>query len=199
MGRFNEDDILEYEKARQRALERMDSDRSIEGGLLLIRALPYLLGLGLVIGVIAWLHGQIAKITGPEVATQIAWGGVVAASVIGIWLFVKRRIERAEDEQQAMARGRDRARDAIIRAQGDRPGLFAEYWTSEGEQRHGNAALLDLNAAIQLVINVYGEWTILALASQGHDRLLEDDIVAVFGVDRGVRVTDAIWARMNEE
>lgn len=199
MGQFNQDDVYEYEKARQRALRMLDDDMKTEGGLLLLKAVPYLLIVGVMIAAISWLHGTIAKFTGPELATQIVWAGIFVVSAVGVWFYVRGRMARAEADRRAVARARDRARDVIVRAQAERPGLFAEYWANEGQKRHGDPALLDFDAVVQLVIDVYEEWTILALANQGHDRLVENDIVAVFGVDRGVRITDGVWEWLNEE
>jgi predicted permease len=192
MGRFNEDDILEYERARQHALRRLDFDGDSAGKVGCFLLL-------LVAGLVAWLHNIIAKVTGPELAGQILWVSIPAAVATVVWLFLKRRNERAKAEQRAQARGRGRARDVIVRAQAERPGLLADFWTTEGERQHGAAALVDFDTAVQLVINVYGIWTILALSAQGHDRLLEDDIIAVFGDHRGVRVTQGVWAALNAE
>lgn len=198
MGQFNQDDVYEYEKARQRALRMLDDDMKTEGGLLLLKAVPYLLVVGVGIAAISWLHGTISKFTGPELATQIVWAGIFVVSAVGVWFFVRGRMARADDDRRAVARAKDRARDVIVRAQAERPGLFAEYWANEGRKRHGDPALLDFEAAVQLVIDVYEEWTIIALDNQGHDRLVENDIIAVFGVDRGVRITDGVWEWLNE-
>lgn len=199
MGQFNQDEVYEYEKARQRALRMLDDDMKTEGGLLLLKAVPYLLIVGVMIAAISWLHGAISKFTGAELATQIVWAGIFVVSAVGIWFYVRGRMARAEADRRAVARARGRARDLIVRAQAERPGLFAEYWANEGRKRHGDPALLDFDAAVQLVIAVYEEWTIIALDNQGHDRLVENDIIAVFGVDRGVRITDGVWEWLNEE
>jgi LPXTG-motif cell wall-anchored protein len=198
MAKFDYDDVYDLEVKRRRANREIDS--GFENFLGFI-------GFLILIGIIAfftWLHGSIAKITGPEAATWIVWLGVLCAAGAVVWIWLKRRADRARadrrraaEEERYAALGRQRAQEVVRRAKAGQPGLLAEYWSKEG-QRHGDADLMDFEAAQELVIEVYNGWTMIALDEQGHQRLLEDDVCNVFGTHRGMQIADGAWSLLDE-
>lgn len=192
MPKIDYEDVYDFEQKRRWARREQD-----EGGLATFAGVMVLI---VVVGFFMWLHGSIAKLTGPEAATWIVWAGVLTAIAGGVWLALKRRAERAradEMEEAEQARyaeiGRRRAKEVVVRAKAKQQGLLAEYWANAGHKQHGDPDLLDFEVAQELVIKVYGGWTMIALDEQGHQRLLEDDVCAVFGIDRGLQITGGAW------
>jgi LPXTG-motif cell wall-anchored protein len=200
MPKIDYEDVYDFEVKRDRARREMESgfDKFLN-----------LIGLLVLVAIIAffsWLHRSIASVTGPDAATWIVWAGVIAAIAGGIWFYFRRRAvlrlqakREAAREDRLANEGRRRAKEAVVRAKQEQPGFLAEYWQSAGTAKHGDPDLLDFGIAQELVVEVYGWWTMAALSDQGHDRVLEDDICSVFGNHRGVRIVDGAWALFNEE
>lgn len=200
MAKFDYDDVYDFELKRRRARNEID------GGFETFLGVIALALIAAVVAFFGWLHASIATYTGATAASWIVWSSILSVGLFVGWSVINRRMKRAKaerrhvaEEKLAAARGRERAVEVIRRAKADQPGLLAEYWASEGERVRGEADLLDFEAALELIIRVYGPWTMVALADQGHQRLLEDDVCAVFGVHRGVQMTDSVWALLDDE
>jgi len=193
VAKFDYDDVYQFELSRRRARREIGGQADTAAGCF------GLLVLGAVIAFFRWVHGAVSVVTGPDVATWVVWIVTLSAIAGVVWLVIKSRMESANAARRADAEGQARAKEAIIRAKGDRPGLFAEAWEKRGHQQVAEADLLELAAAQQMVVQVYGEWALVVLVEQGHQRVVEDDVCAVFGTDRGILITDGIRALIHYE
>jgi membrane protein implicated in regulation of membrane protease activity len=203
MSRFNYDDVEELERMRRDANYKLDNpgDDNVPG-LVVLGAIGFALWL-----FFSWVHNSIAKFTGPEVATWIVWIGVACVAALFVYLLVGMRtarsnVQRTENarRQRVIAEANEKATDVILRSKNGLPGLFAEYWQGTGLQKYGDPDLLKLETAVHLIlVEAYGRWTLRVLAEQGHDRLVDDDVIAVFGVHRGIRIAEEVWARLDAE
>lgn len=200
MSRFSQEDIDELEMRRRIANDKLDNP--VDDGTF---ALIVLGAIGVAVWLFfSWVHNSIAKFTGPQVATWIVWIGVACVAALFVYLVVAQRSARSNAHrverarlQSDIAKARERATDVVLRSKNGVPGLFAEYWQGSGLQKYGDPDLLKMEMAVHLIlVETYGRWTLQVLAEQGHDRLVGDDVIAVFGMHRGGRIAEQVWARV---
>lgn len=203
MSRFSQEDIDELEMRRRIANDKLDNP--VDDGTF---ALIVLGAIGVAVWFFfSWVHNSIAQFTGPEVATWIVWIGVACVAALFVYLLIGMRtarsnVQRTENarRQRVIAEAREKATDVILRSKRGLPGLFTEYWQGTGLQKYGDPDLLKLETAVHLIlVEAYGRWTLRVLAEQGHDRLVDDDVIAVFGMHRGGRIAEEVWARLDAE